>query len=104
MIGGKTGTTQDSKDCWFIGFNNTLAVASWVGPESNAISYRNTSRWYGGNTALPIFASFLSGCYKNSKTGIKKGPFKTPSGLTEEIIREQFLCEGDTIIDSFEIR
>ena len=54
QIGGKTGTTQQSKDCWFIGFTKDLAIATWVGAENNKIDYKNTSRWYGGNTALPI--------------------------------------------------
>lgn len=101
MVAGKTGTTQDSKDCWFIGFNNSLAIATWVGPESNSISYKSTRRWYGGSTAAPIFAKILIDSYKNSKTGLKKGPFKTPEGLTDEIIKEQILCAPDST-DTFE--
>jgi penicillin-binding protein 1A len=104
MIAGKTGTTQDSKDCWFIGFNNKLAVATWVGPENYHISYKNSSKWYGGNTALPIFAAFLKSCYDQPKTTIKKGPFSMPKDLTEEIIREKLLCEGDSTIDNFEFK
>jgi len=42
QIGGKTGTTQNSKDCWFIGFDKNLAIATWVGAENNNISYKNT--------------------------------------------------------------
>lgn len=105
MLGGKTGTTQDSKDCWFIGFSNQLAVATWVGLESNAICYKNTNRWYGGNTALPIFANFFQFCYENPKSGITKGTFKVPETLTDEMIKLNFLCRGDsTDDDEFKIK
>ena len=97
MLAGKTGTTQDSKDCWFIGFNNSLVVASWVGPESNAISYRSTRSWYGGSTALPIFAKLLQESYKNPKTGVTKGPFHTPDNLPEEVIKQDILCQSDSL-------
>jgi penicillin-binding protein 1A len=105
MIGGKTGTTQDSKDCWFIGFSSQLAVAVWVGPESNSVNYKNSNRWYGGNTALPVFANFFQNCYSNPKTKITKGTFKVPQELTPEMIREKFLCEPDSNeIDEFQIK
>jgi penicillin-binding protein 1A len=102
MIGGKTGTTQDSKDCWFIGFTNQIAVATWVGPESYGINYKNSSRWYGGNTALPIFADFLQNCY-TSNTGLKKGLFAKPKDLTEEMLKEKILCESDSSETDFEL-
>lgn len=96
MLAGKTGTTQDSKDCWFIGYNNSLVIATWVGPESNAVSYKSTRSWYGASTALPIFAKTLIDGYKNPKTKLKKGPFRVPLTLTDEIIRTQILCESDS--------
>ena len=97
-IGGKTGTTQNSKDCWFIGFTKDLAIATWVGPVNNNINYKNTRSWYGGNTALPIFGQFLKTAYK--KGDLTKGPLNAPETLTEEMIREQFLCSPDTLITS----
>lgn len=95
QIAGKTGTTQKSKDCWFIGYTKDLAIATWVGAENNKIDYKNSRGWYGGSTALPIFANFLKESYKNGD--LKKGPMSTPEGLTEELINEKFLCQSDTI-------
>ncbi len=104
MIGGKTGTTQDSKDCWFIGFSSQLAVAAWVGPESNKVSYKNTSKWYGGNTALPIFANFFQTGYATANSGIAKGTFNVPKDLTEEMIKQSLLCQKDsTALEEFKM-
>ena len=97
QIAGKTGTTQGSKDCWFIGFTKDLAIATWVGPENNNIDYKRTSGWYGGSTALPIFANFLKTSY--AKKDLKMGPMVTPQSLTDEMINQKFLCKGDSIPD-----
>jgi len=72
-----------------------LAIATWVGAENNKIDSRNSSRWYGGSTALPIFAEFLKESYRNKD--LTKGPLSIPEGLTEEIIKEKFLCQPDSI-------
>lgn len=95
QIAGKTGTTQESKDCWFIGYTKDLAIATWVGADNNKIDYKSSRGWYGGNTALPIFAHFLKESYKTGD--LKKGPMRTPDGLTEELINQKFLCKTDSI-------
>lgn len=100
QIGGKTGTTQDSKDCWFIGFTKDLAIATWVGPETNNIRYRNTRSWYGGSTALPLFAEFLNTAY--ARRHLKKGAINTPENLSEDFIREKLLCQTDSTTIDFD--
>lgn len=100
QIGGKTGTTQGSKDCWFIGFTKDLAIASWVGPENNNINYRNTNSWYGGRTALPLFAEFLTTAY--ARGHLQKGAIDTPQNLTQEFIDEKLLCTPDSTTAEFE--
>ena len=55
-IGGKTGTTNDSKDVWFVGFNPDVLTSVWVGMDD----YSTLGRWeYGANTALPIWVDFM---------------------------------------------
>ena len=55
-IGGKTGTTNDSKDAWFIGFNPEVLTSVWVGMDD----YSTLGRWeYGANAALPIWIKFM---------------------------------------------
>lgn len=56
---GKTGTTQNNADGWFIGMLPDLVTAVWVGAESPAIHFRTTALGQGANTALPIFAEFF---------------------------------------------
>ena len=58
-IAGKTGTTQDHADGWFVGFNPNLVFAGWVGAEYPAVHFRNIQYGQGAATALPIAGYFL---------------------------------------------
>lgn len=58
-IAGKTGTTQDNKDGWFVGLLPDLVCVTWVGADDYRIGFRNTRIGQGANSALPIFAGLL---------------------------------------------
>ena len=58
-IGGKTGTTQDNADGWFIGYNPSIVAGAWVGADNPAIHFRTTALGQGAHTSLPIFARFM---------------------------------------------
>lgn len=58
-IAGKTGTTQNNADGWFIGITPNLVTAVWVGADNPAIHFRTTALGQGANTALPIFAEYF---------------------------------------------
>ena len=58
-LAGKTGTTQDNSDGWFIGYTPTLVAGAWVGNDQPSIHFRSTSLGSGGHMALPIFARFM---------------------------------------------
>lgn len=58
-LAGKTGTSQNHSDGWFMGFNSKLVAGVWVGAESPAVRFRNLRLGQGANTALPVFALFL---------------------------------------------
>lgn len=58
-IAGKTGTTQDNKDGWFVGMNPELVCVTWVGSDDHRIGFRSTSIGQGANSALPIFAGLM---------------------------------------------
>lgn len=61
-IGGKTGTTNDNKDAWFIGFNPDILTSVWVGMDN----YSTLGKWeYGANAALPIWLEFMQTALKN---------------------------------------
>lgn len=57
-LAGKTGTSQNHSDGWFMGYTPELVSGVWVGAESPAVRFRNLRLGQGANTALPIFANF----------------------------------------------
>ena len=58
-IAGKTGTTQNNKDAWFVALTPKLVHVTWVGLDNHEIGFRNTSLGQGANAALPIFALWM---------------------------------------------
>ncbi|MRX47091.1 transglycosylase domain-containing protein [Pedobacter puniceum] len=79
-IGGKTGTTNDNSDGWFMAITPQLVAGVWTGCEDRAIHFRSTNLGEGANTALPIFALFIKKVYADSSLGIRKGDFEAPAG------------------------
>ncbi len=67
---GKTGTTQKFSDAWFVGVTPDLAAGVWVGFDDHRVKFTN---WYGqgGRAALPIWAIFMEGAYKELKLPLK---------------------------------
>lgn len=80
-IGGKTGTTSNNSDGWFIGITPQLVTGVWTGFENRAIHFRSTAFGEGANTALPIWALYMQKVYANQALGIKKNvDFDPPKG------------------------
>lgn len=78
-LGGKTGTTQDQTDGWFIGVTPNLVVGAWVGGEARKIRFRSLRLGQGANTALPICGLFLKDVQRNSKyRSITNATFQDP--------------------------
>ena len=71
-IGGKTGTTQNNSDGWFIGVTPQLVTGVWTGCEDRDIHFRSTNLGEGANSALPIFALYMKKVYANKALGIKQ--------------------------------
>jgi penicillin-binding protein 1A len=78
-IGGKTGTTNDASDGWYIGVTHNLVTGVWVGGDERAIHFPSWDFGQGARTGLPIWSKFMAKTYKDPKTGIMKGFFKRPS-------------------------
>lgn len=78
-VAGKTGTTNDETDCWFIGFTPDLAAGVWVGFDNIA---KIGSRETGGHTAAPIFLEYM----KEATKDMEAKKFIPPRGLKEERI------------------
>jgi penicillin-binding protein 1A len=79
-IAGKTGTTQENKDGWFVGMTPKLVTVIWVGNDDQQIGFSNTSIGQGANSALPIFAKYLQQLNRDSKfNAITRANFEKPS-------------------------
>jgi penicillin-binding protein 1A len=65
-IGGKTGTTQNNSDGWFMGVTPNLVSGTWVGGEDRSIHFKGTFLGGGHNMALPIFALYMKKVYNDS--------------------------------------
>lgn len=78
-IGGKTGTSSNHSDGWFVGVTKDLVGGAWVGGEHRSIHFRTGQLGEGAKTALPIFGRFMEKVYADKSIGIKMGYFPKPS-------------------------
>ncbi len=78
-IAGKTGTTQNNSDCWFVGITPKLATAIWTGGELRSIHFRNMTYGQGAAMALPIFGLYMEKIYKDPNIKFYRGDFERPS-------------------------
>jgi penicillin-binding protein 1A len=85
-IAGKTGTTQDNSDGWFIGITPDLVSGVWTGGEDRTIRFRSTNLGEGANTALPIWALYMKKVYANPELKISQGDFAAPAGGLSVIV------------------
>lgn len=78
QIGGKTGTSSDYVDGWYMGITKDLVTGVWVGADDRSIHFKTSQTGEGSKTALPIFAKFMEKVYRDPSTGITLGPFPKP--------------------------
>ncbi|TGV01945.1 transglycosylase domain-containing protein [Flavivirga rizhaonensis] len=79
-IAGKTGTTQNNKDGWFVGITPKLVTVTWVGNDNHSIGFKSTGIGQGANSALPIFAKFYQKMNADARfNNITKSQFETPT-------------------------
>jgi len=85
-IAGKTGTTQNQSDGWFMGITPDLVTGVWTGCEDRAAHFRGIFHGQGASMALPIWGIYMNKVYADSTLTISKGPFERPEGpLTVEL-------------------
>ena len=96
-LAGKTGTTNDNKDAWFIGFSPDLVIGVYVGyDQPKSLGYKQT----GSSVAVPIFRNFIL----NSLTNKNNTPFRVPAGLSFVNINKNTGLpsnEEDSILEAF---
>ena len=79
QIGGKTGTTQNHSDGWFIGVTPNLVTGVWTGWEDRSVHFKTLHMGQGANMALPIFALYMKKIYEDPQYGIMQSDvFEAP--------------------------
>jgi penicillin-binding protein 1A len=81
-IAGKTGTTQNQSDGWFMGMVPNLVTGVWVGAEDRAAHFASITYGQGAAMALPIWGLFMKSCYADETLNVSKDPFEKPNELS----------------------
>ncbi|MFT5861468.1 MAG: penicillin-binding protein 1A [Flavobacteriales bacterium] len=93
-IAGKTGTTQNQSDGWFMGIVPNLVTGVWVGGDDRATHFPSLRYGQGATMALPIWGMYMRDCYANEDLKISKGEFEEPEDLSIEIDCDKYNGSG----------
>ncbi len=95
-VAGKTGTTNNQADAWFIGYTPQLLAGVWVGCDDREFRFRSERLGQGASAALPIWAYFMRRVYADPKTGILPNKtFDQPAGFID--------CEVDPSLQNMDV-
>ncbi|MDR1859748.1 MAG: transglycosylase domain-containing protein [Bacteroidales bacterium] len=95
-IGGKTGTTNDNSDGWFMGITPRIAAGVWTGGDMRSIRFTSTAMGQGANAALPVWARFMHKVYDDASLEYKpEQSFEAPAGYPLNLN-----CDDDTGVDA----
>lgn len=102
-IAGKTGTTQNQSDGWFMGMVPNLVTGVWVGCEDRSARFRSITYGQGAASALPVWGLYMKKCYADKDLNVSKDEFKRPENLSINVdcirvarVRDTTLIEQDT--------
>ena len=82
QLAGKTGTTNNNSDAWFVGLAPNLVSACWVGGDDRDIHFNSMAMGQGASGALPIFALYMQKVYRDTRLGYSQNDiFDIPAGF-----------------------
>ena len=93
-IAGKTGTTQNQSDGWFMGMVPNLVTGVWVGAEDRAAHFKSITYGQGAAMALPIWGMYMKSCYEDEKLDISDENFERPKDLSIEVDCSKYQAEN----------
>ena len=96
-MGGKTGTTQEHADGWFMAITPDLVGGVWVGAEDRSIHFQNLANGQGASMALPIWALFLQKVQADPKVRISERPFERPMGINKRLDCDETVSEAEAV-------
>lgn len=91
-FGGKTGTSNNHSDAWFMGVSPNIVVGAWVGGEYRSIHFRTGALGQGSRTALPICGYFLQSLMADPDFSKYHGRFHKP--IDDDITRDMYMCDS----------
>jgi penicillin-binding protein 1A len=94
-IAGKTGTTQNQSDGWFIGMVPDLATGVWVGGEDRSIRFTNLTYGQGATMALPIWGMYMKNLYQDEEFEVSAEEFEKPENLSIQVECDNETKDGD---------
>ncbi|WP_124979268.1 transglycosylase domain-containing protein [Nonlabens xiamenensis] len=84
-IAGKTGTTQNNSDGWFMGMVPNLVTGVWVGADDRSVHFKSTKYGQGAAMALPLWGSYMKHVYEDESLEISQEAFEAPENLSIEV-------------------
>lgn len=107
-IAGKTGTTQNQSDGWFVGMVPNLATGVWVGCEDRSARFKGITYGQGATAALPIWGIFMKKCYADKELNVSKSDFERPKNLSIKVdcwvpVKDTTDTEFEQDTDEFEL-
>ncbi|MCI9844462.1 penicillin-binding protein 1A [Flavobacterium pectinovorum] len=84
-IAGKTGTTQNQSDGWFMGMVPNLVTGVWVGCEDRSARFKSLTYGQGATAALPVWGYFMKKCYADPTLQVSKSDFERPANLSIKV-------------------
>ena len=84
-IAGKTGTTQNQSDGWFMGMVPNLVTGVWVGCEDRSSRFKSLTYGQGATAALPVWGYFMKLCYEDENLKVSKEDFDRPPNLSIKV-------------------
>ena len=97
-IAGKTGTTQNQSDGWFMGMVPNLVTGVWVGCEDRSARFRSLTYGQGATAALPVWGYFMKKCYEDETLNVSKEDFDRPANLGIKV--DCYSKPAEVVIDS----
>jgi penicillin-binding protein 1A len=102
-IAGKTGTTQNQSDGWFMGMVPNLVTGVWVGCEDRSARFKSLTYGQGATAALPVWGYFMKLCYEDENLKVSKEEFDRPPNLSIKVncytapkVKDSTAIEQDT--------
>jgi len=104
-LGGKTGTTDNASDGWYMGITHNLVSGVWVGGDERNIHFPSWNFGSGARTARPIWEKYMLKVYADPSVGVAKGQFKRPaSGLDVTLDCGKYIVMPDSSLIQDEVR